>query len=139
MLLAAGLVLLALGLLSGAWLVLVPLGLAAGTAGLTLWILFPAFSVVGFLMAAAPSNDASLPLLARVSGVLLMLLALLSALGLVAHGAGMVAAPGDTFSLWYVLVVGLALGAAGLATHGRRPGAAPAARLDGERRPSAPG
>ena len=76
MLLIAGLVLLALGLFCGAFLVLVPLGLVNGSAGLVLWILFPAFTIAGYLMAAIPAEKTALPLLSKVTGAILIVLAL---------------------------------------------------------------
>lgn len=117
MLLIAGLFLLGLGLFSGAFLVLIPLGMAGGTAGLTLWILFPAFTIAGYLMAAIPSERTALPLLSRITGALLVLLALASAAALVLQGSSVIESRGESFSLWYVLCVGLVLGAAGLASH----------------------
>lgn len=123
MLLLSGLFLLALGLFSGAFLVLIPLGLVSGTAGLTLWILFPAFTIAGYLMAAIPSEKTALPMLSKVTGALLLVLALVSAAGLVLHASSVVEAKGDPFSLWYVLVVGLVLGGAGLMSHRKDPAA----------------
>lgn len=117
MLLIAGLFLLGLGLFSGTYLVLIPLGLVGGTAGLTLWILFPAFTIAGYLMAAIPAEKSALPLLSRLTGGLLVLLALVSAAGLVLQGSSMIESRGDSFSLWYVLFLGLLLGAAGLSSH----------------------
>jgi magnesium-transporting ATPase (P-type) len=117
MLLIAGLFLLGLGLFSGAFLVLIPLGMVGGTAGLTLWILFPAFTIAGYLMAAIPSEKTALPLLSRITGALLVLLALASAAALVLQGSSVIESRGESFSLWYVLCVGLVLGAAGLASH----------------------
>lgn len=119
MLLIAGLILLALGLFSGAFLVLIPLGLVNGTAGLTLWILFPAFTIAGYLMAAIPTEKTALPMLSKVTGALLIVLALISAAGLVMQGSSVIEAKGDSFSLWYVLVLGIALGAAGIGAHRR--------------------
>ena len=119
MLLVAGLFLLALGLFSGAFLVLIPLGLVNGAAGLTLWLLFPAFTIAGYLMAAIPSEKTALPMLSRITGALLIVLALVSAAGLVLQGSSVIEAKGDSFSLWYVLVVGLVLGAAGVSSHRR--------------------
>lgn len=117
MLLVAGLFLLALGLFSGAFLVLIPLGVVNGTAGLTLWILFPAFTIAGYFMAAIPAEKTALPMLSRATGALLIVLALVSAAGLVMQGSSVIEAKGDSFSLWYVLFVGLILGAAGIAAH----------------------
>lgn len=117
MLLISGLFLLALGLFCGAFLVLVPLGLVNGSAGLVLWILFPAFTIAGYLMAAIPTEKTALPLLSRVTGVLLVLLALASAAGLVLQASSVIESRGETFSLWYVLCLGIVLGAAGLGSH----------------------
>jgi len=117
MLLIAGLFLLALGLFSGAFLVLIPLGVLDGTAGLTLWILFPAFTIAGYLMAAIPAEKSALPLLSRISGALLVLLSLIAAAGLVLRASGVIESRGESFSLWYVLCVGLILGVAGITSH----------------------
>ena len=117
MLLVGGIVLLALGLLCGAVLVLAPLGFVDATVGLTLWILFPAFTIVGYLLAAAPAANERLPLLARVSGASLFALAILAAIALVLQGASIIEPRSGTSSLWYVLVIGLLLGSAGLASH----------------------
>lgn len=121
MLFAAGIVLLVLGLFSGAILLLGPLGVVPEAPGYTLWILFPAFTVVGYLMAAAPARDSSLPILSRITGALLMLLALAAGIGLVLQGGAIVTKHTDTTALWYVLVLGIVLGAAGLASHARIP------------------
>ena len=119
MLLIAGLILLALGLFSGAFLVLIPLGLVNGTAGLTLWILFPAFTIAGYLMAAIPTEKTALPMLSKVTGALLIVLALIAAAGLVMQGSSVTEGKVDSFSLWYVRVLGIAPGAAGIGAHRR--------------------
>jgi hypothetical protein len=124
MLFVAGLFLLALGLLSGVFLLLFPLGVIAAAPSLALWVLFPVFTVVGYLMAAAPARDTMVPLLSRITGALLVLMALAAAAVLVLQGGGVMAPRQDTTSLWYVLAVGIVLGGAGLASHGRRPGGA---------------
>lgn len=123
MLLIAGLFLLALGLFSGAFLVLIPLGMIDGTAGLTLWILFPAFTIAGYLMAAIPSEKTALPLLSRITGALLVMLSLIAAAGLVLQGSSVIQGRGESFSLWYVLCVGLVLGVAGVTSHRKEPAA----------------
>lgn len=119
MLFAAGLLLLVLGILSGTILVLVPLGLTGATAGMTLWILFPVFTIGGFLLAAMPARSAALAWLTRGSGLVLLLLALVAGVALVLQGAGMLESRGDTFSLWYVLAIGLVLGSTGVASYRR--------------------
>ena len=97
MMLIAGLVLLALGLLCGALLLLIPLGVVPGSANLALWLLFPAFAIGGVLM----------------------LLALAAAVALVLQAASIMPS-GDSLSLWYVLVVGLVLGGMGIASRSDR-------------------
>ena len=124
MLYAAGIILLGLGLFCGAVLVLAPLGILGADAGLTLWILFPAFSVAGYLVAASSGRNESLPLLSRVTGVLHLVLALFAAVALVLHGASILEARDGTLAFWYVLGIGFVLGASGLAAH--RPRGQPA-------------
>ncbi|QJR10929.1 hypothetical protein DSM104443_01999 [Usitatibacter rugosus] len=125
MLVVAGFVLFALGALSGVWLVLAPFGFVAGPPGLALWAFFPVFTVIGYLLAAAPSRDTILPVLSKVAGAVLLLLELAAAVGLVLESMQIVVAMGALTSLWYVLVIGLVLGAAGLASHrGTPPGGA---------------
>jgi hypothetical protein len=119
MLFVAGIVLLALGLLCGALLLLIPLGLVEGNVGLALWVLFPVFAVSGYLMAAASARGAAIPMLGRASGALLMLLALAAAVALVLQAAAIFQPSGSTLSLWYVLALGIVLGATGLASHAR--------------------
>lgn len=121
MMIVAGLFLLALGLFSGGFLVASALGFAAAAeARMTLWLLFPAFTLGGYLLAALPTTMTFLPLVTRLSAVLLMLLALVCAAGLVLRSAGVLPAGGDNLTLWYVLGVGLVLGAVGLATAAKR-------------------
>ena len=120
MLFAAGLLILALGILSGAILLLAPLGLIEATAGITLWVLFPLFTVGGYLLAASSAPDTSLPLLSRATGAVLLLLALVAGVVLVLQGGSIMEARASTISLWYVLVIGLLGGASGLAAH-RKP------------------
>ena len=124
MLFAAGILLLALGIFAGALLVLAPLGLVPASAGLALWILFPAFTIGGYLLAAAPAKDARIPMLSKLTGALLLLLALGAGVALVLQGGALIEPRGGTFSLWYVLAIGLVLGSMGLASHRDPPGKA---------------
>jgi hypothetical protein len=122
MLVVAGLVLLALGILCGALMLLIPLGMVEGAVGLALWIFFPLFSVAGYLMAAAASRrDGALPLLSRATGAVLIVLALAAAVALVLQAAALFHPAGDTLSLWYVLAIGIVLGAMGLASRTAAP------------------
>ena len=119
MLFVAGIVLLALGLLCGALLLLIPLGVVEGNAGLVLWILFPVFAIGGYLMAAASARGAAIPMLGKASGAFMMALALAAAVVLVLQAAAILQPTGSTLSLWYVLGLGIVLGATGLASHAR--------------------
>jgi len=121
MIFVAGIVLLALGLFAGALLLLIPLGVIEGAAGIALWVLFPVFAIGGYLMAASAANDSILPMLSRASGAILVLLALAAAVALVLQAAALFQPAGDTLSLWYVLALGIVLGATGLASHRTRP------------------
>jgi hypothetical protein len=114
-----GLLLLALGLFSGAILVAVPLGLTEATPGIVLWGLFPTFSIGGYLLFLTATPSARIHALARSASVFLLLLALVAAGGLVLDAAGMRPTSGSTFSLWYVLIVAGCAGIAGAAAHGR--------------------
>ena len=116
MLFVAGLVLLVLGLVSGVILLLAPLGIGGAQAGLALWILFPVFTVTGYLLAALPARTPSLVMLTRGSGVVLILLALAAAVVLVLQAGSLVESTGSSLPLWYVLGIGLVLGSTGVAT-----------------------
>ena len=120
MLFAAGLIILALGLFSGAILLLAPLGLIAASAGVTLWVLFPLFTIGGYLLAASAAPDSSLPMLSRATGAVLLVLALAAGVVLVLQGGAIMEAKDSSLALWYVLVIGLLGGASGLAAH-RKP------------------
>jgi hypothetical protein len=112
-----GAVLLALGLFSGGVLVATALGLSAWSPGASLWVLFPLFSVVGFLLFVVGARTASIRTLSVVASYLLLLLALCSAVGLVLEAASVLEPVGGTLALWYVLAIAGVLGAFGSATH----------------------
>lgn len=120
MLFVAGLLILALGLFSGGVLLLAPLGLIEATAGLALWVLFPVFTIGGYLLAASAAPDTSLPMLSRVTGAVLLLLALVAGVLLVLQGGSIMESRVSSLALWYVLIIGLLGGASGLAAH-RKP------------------
>ncbi len=129
MLVLAGALLLALGVASGAFLALAPFGFVAVAPGLTLWVLFPLFTVAGYLLLAFPSRPPAVTVLSRVAGGVLLTLALAAALGLFAAGSGTLHAKESTSALWFVLALGLLLGVAGLSAHrsaGHPPAAGPA-------------
>lgn len=123
-LLLVGLLLALLGVFAGAVLVVVPLGLAAWTAGTTLWVLFPLFCIAGFVLFLLGARTHQMRGATVALSGLMLLLAGASALGLVMSAAGIVAVTGSTLSLWYVLAVAGALGVAGAAALNRDPDAA---------------
>jgi hypothetical protein len=118
----AGGILAALGLLAAALLVAAPLGLLAAVPGLSLWILFPLLTLVGYvlLVVGDPRPAGRGP--TQMVAIPLLVLALLAAIGLVAIGAGLANAGGavSALPLWYVLVLGGVLGIVGSAASSRR-------------------
>ncbi len=116
----AGAALALLGLVSAALLVAAPMGWVAAAPGLSLWIFFPLFTLLGYSLLAVGSRDPAVTLPTRLIAVPLLLLAVLAAFALVASGAGLVNVGGGTAALWYVLVLGGLIGAIGSATIGRR-------------------
>jgi hypothetical protein len=122
--LIVGGVLAALGIGAALLMVLAAIGVAGTSAGLSLWILFPLFSAVGwFMLVAADRDPASRAHTAWVAGAL-FLLAVLAAIVLVGSGAGwvVVTAPAP---LWYVLVLAGVAGAIGSAASSRATGGTP--------------
>jgi hypothetical protein len=114
-----GALLLALGLFSGAALVLAQLGVGALAAGVSLWVMFPLFSVVGYLLFATGARVANFRALSFAVSIALLLLALGCAAALVADATALLALHGGTGALWYVLLIAGVLGATGAASHGR--------------------
>jgi len=120
MMIAAGAVFLVLGLASGVLLALAPFGIGGVQPGPIAWVMFPVLTVVGYLMVVFAARNASIPLITRVFGALLIALAVGATVGLFLEGNSLVQASGATLSLWYVLAVGFVLGIGGIAL--RRPG-----------------
>jgi len=118
----AGGLLAALGILAGALLGAAAFGLTA--AGASLWILFPLLTGVGWFLLVVSDGDPLRGTPTRLVATLLLVLALLAAIGLVAGGAGLLAIQGigGTLALCYVLVIGGVLGATGTAAYGRKAG-----------------
>jgi hypothetical protein len=119
MLLLAGVLLLALGLLSGAALVLASFGILAAVPGFTLWVTFPLLCLAGFALVAVQAKPVLVRVVSLVSSGLLLVLALASIAALVLGAAALVPAPASSASLWFVLVVGGVLGSVGAASFGR--------------------
>ena len=115
-LLVAGALVVALGLFSGIVLTLAPLGLAPWSPELVLWVLFPLFSVVGFVLVAMAGKTTQVRGFTFAVSCLLLLLALASAAGVVLSAASVIRPVGSVMPLWYVLVVAGVLGAVGAAS-----------------------
>jgi hypothetical protein len=116
-LLITGATLVLLGLFCGAVLVLVPLGLASWSAGITIWILFPVFSIAGFILFVLEARTAHIRGLMLAMSGLLLVLALACAISLVLDAASVIHLDGGTLSLWYVFAVAGVLGIASAATN----------------------
>jgi hypothetical protein len=125
LLLIAGLVLLALGLFAGGVLVAAPLGLLPYSPGAVLWVLFPVFSVIGYVLFVIGGKNAQIRSGSVIVSSLLLLLSLASAVALVLQAAAIVQPQGSTLSLWDVLVVAGMVGVVGAASLAR-PTAEPA-------------
>lgn len=117
MLIIAGFVFLILGLLTGVALVLEPVGLWSAHGGLAGYVLFTLLVAIGYLMVAVASKLSMLPAIARVTGALLVLLALGAAAGLVLVATQIVRASASTLPLWYVFAVAGLVGAGLLSAH----------------------
>ena len=111
----AGLILMVLGVASGLALVLAPFEVGPAIPGITTWILFPGFTLVGYILFAVEARTAWVVGASRYAGAALIALALAAAVALFAVGNGLIAAAVATMSLWYVLAVGTVMGATGLA------------------------
>jgi hypothetical protein len=111
----AGLILMVLGVLSGLVLVLAPFDVGPAIPGVTTWLLFPGFTLVGYVLFAVEARTAWVVGASRYAGAALLALALAAAVALLAIDNGFVAAAVATISLWYVLALGTVMGATGLA------------------------
>ena len=114
-----GFFLLVLGLFSGGVLVAAPLGVVPWGAGITLWVLFPAFSIAGYVLFVIGGRTAQVRGGSLLLSGLLIALALAAAAGLVLQAAGVVHPEGSTLSLWYVMAVAGCIGVLGAASLGR--------------------
>jgi hypothetical protein len=112
MLLLAGLLLIVLGLISGAALLAAAIGWLTLAPSVTLWVMFPFASALGLLIAALGARTRTLPALLRTTGSVMLLFALAAVAMLVLGSAGLLHAPQETAALWYVFGVGLVVGVA---------------------------
>ena len=110
--LLVGLLLIALGMISGGALVASEMGWLAINHPLTLWFMLPFGSALGLLIAALGSERRSVPALLKFTGTLLLVLSMASVAMLVLASAGILPPPRGTAALWYVFGVGLIVGVA---------------------------
>ena len=113
---AVGALLVVLGLFCGGVLAAVPLGLLAWSPGVSLWVMFPLFSILGYSAFVIGAKNAQVRWLSVAVSALLLLLAAAAAIGLVLVAVSALHTEASTLPLWYVLVVGLVLGGVGAAT-----------------------
>ena len=120
----AGGLLALLGIVSAALLAAAALGLVTFVPGLSLWILFPLLTLLGWFLLVVSDLNPARGFATRAVATPLLVLALLAVLGLVATGAGLVPLNGvtGTTPLWYVAIVGGFLGALGTSAYGRKDG-----------------
>lgn len=121
LLLIPGVFLLALGLFAGTLLVATALGLSSWQASAVLWVLFPLFSLAGYVLFVIGAGTAQVRSGSLMISALLLLLAMASAAGLVLQAAAVVAPQGGSAALWYVMLLAGAMGVAGAASLGRLP------------------
>jgi len=110
-----GALLLILGLASGVLLVLAPFDIALAVPGATAWILFPGFTIVGYILLAASARMPIISLASRLAGALLLLLAFAAAAALFEIASALFKPAADGLGLWYVMGLGLLLGVTGFA------------------------
>ena len=115
MIVFTGALLLVFGLVSGIFLLLAPFAIGPASPGVATWILFPGFTIVGYILLAASARMPMISVASRLAGALLLLLAIAAAAALFAIGNALFQATGDPLGLWYVMGLGLVLGATGFA------------------------
>jgi len=112
MILLVGVLLIALGLISGGALLASEMGWLTISHALTLWFMFPFGSALGLLIAALGAQRHTVPALLKITGGLMLILSMASAVTLVLASAGILPPPQGTAALWYVFAVGLMIGVA---------------------------
>jgi hypothetical protein len=113
MLRLTGAVFLAIGLATGAALVLMPFGMVpSGPSSAAAWLLFPGCFIAGSLLLALGAPQASIGWLWRICAASLLVLAVAAAIALALPVLGMLDPARQTISLWYVLFLSGAFGTA---------------------------
>jgi hypothetical protein len=114
MILIAGALFLVMGLVSGLFLVLAPLGATPFQPGIVTWVLFPGLTILGYVFVLLASRTSIVPMISRATGGALLVLAVIATVGLFLMANSIVKSSASTLALWYVLGVGLVFGTAGL-------------------------
>ncbi|MDW5416556.1 hypothetical protein R6242_08205 [Iodobacter sp. CM08] len=109
-LLLFGSLLIVFGLLAGSLLLIAPLGIVEITPSIGLWIVFPVFSIGGYVLLTLAPNFAKLRLLAWFLSSLLLLLAAAAAAELMLYASTIMQPTGSTIILWYILLIAGGLG-----------------------------
>ncbi len=115
MMLVAGGLFMAMGLISGLLLVLEPLNAVPFQPGLLSWVLFPALTLVGYGFILGAARTQMVLTVTRLTGSAMMVLAVIATVSLFLIANSIVKTTHSTLVLWYVLGIGLLLGTAGLA------------------------
>jgi hypothetical protein len=110
----AGAVFLVLGLASGVLLTAAPFGIGSAQPQLATWVLFPLLTIGGYLLLAMAARGPAIAQISRSAGAALLALAVAATVGLFVVGNSIVTPSAATISLWYVLLIGIVLGTAGL-------------------------
>jgi hypothetical protein len=109
-LLLFGSLLMVFGLLAGCLLLITPLGIIEIIPGIGLWLLFPAFSIGGYILLTLAPHFAKLRVLALFLSSLLLTLAAAAAAELMLYASTLMQPTGSTLILWYVLIIAGGLG-----------------------------
>ena len=118
MILIAGGLFMVMGLLSGLFLALAPLGATPFQPGIVTWILFPGLTLLGYVFVLLAARTSVAPMISRVTGGALLVLAVIATVSLFLIANSIVKSTANTLPLWYVLGIGLLLGTAGLSFPG---------------------
>src|ERR1700686_5673468 len=94
----AGIILMVLGVAAGLILLLAPFDVGPAIPGITTWILFPGFTLVGYILFAVEARTTWVVGASRFAGAALLALALASAAALFSLGNGLIAAAGAALS-----------------------------------------
>jgi hypothetical protein len=113
-----GLTFLALGVIAGIVLLLAPFGKSPLAAGPLMWFTFPIGCVIGHVSLMVGADRAQMGLHSTIVGGTLLLLGLIATVSQFLVSGGILAAAGDTFSLWYVASGGFVLGGVAYALRG---------------------